>query len=101
MRQSQSQCPESKIALVGYSLGAMIVRRAASLLEAGEVAAVVAFGDPLKDAAPFENVLEDKVKEFCAPGDPVCMKGTDTRAHQWYGEYAEKAAQFIVQAVDI
>ncbi|KAL1958420.1 hypothetical protein VTO42DRAFT_4521 [Malbranchea cinnamomea] len=101
VQQSLSQCPHSKIALAGYSQGAMVVRHATSLLEAGQVAAVVAFGDPLKDAVPFVNLPTDKVKQFCAPGDPVCMGGTDNRAHLWYAEYAEEAAQFIIQAVGV
>lgn len=94
-KQAISQCPDTKIALGGYSQGAMVVHNAAKSLD--QVAAAVVFGDPLK-TMPIGSVPDGKVKGFCATGDPVCANGANFMAHISYGGNAEEAAKFIVQA---
>lgn len=96
-KQALSQCPDTKIALGGYSQGAMVVHNAAKSLGEGQVAAAVVFGDPLK-TMPIGSLADDKVKGFCAEGDPVCANGANFMAHISYGGNAEEAAKFIVQA---
>ncbi|KAJ5206919.1 Cutinase [Penicillium cf. griseofulvum] len=95
--QALKQCPQTKILLGGYSQGAMAVHNAAGRLGAGQVAAAVLFGDPLK-AQPVGKVPGDKVKGFCHLGDPVCLNGGDVTAHITYGRDADAAAQFLLQA---
>ncbi|KAJ5170389.1 uncharacterized protein N7500_003172 [Penicillium coprophilum] len=97
VEQALSQCPKTKILLGGYSQGAMVVHNAASSLAAGQVAAAVLFGDPLK-AQSVGKLASDKIKEFCHIGDPVCLNGANAMAHITYGTDAEAAAQFLVEA---
>ncbi|KAK2757012.1 hypothetical protein FQN54_004981 [Arachnomyces sp. PD_36] len=99
-QQALSNCPKTKIALGGYSQGAMVVHNAAKSLEQGQIAAAVVFGDPLK-VMPIESVPEGNVKGFCAEGDPVCANGGNFMAHISYGGDAEEAASFIVQAAGL
>lgn len=93
-----NQCPKTKVALVGYSQGAMVAHYAAAMLrESNPAVAIVTFGDPL-GAFPFHNFDPNDVKRFCAEGDPICLNGLDFRAHSSYGQYAGEAAQFIIRA---
>ena len=88
-KQALSQCPDTKIALGGYSQGAMVVH---SALEQGQVTAAVPFGDPVK-TMPIGSVPDGKVKGFCAEGDPVWANGANFLAHISYGGTSEEAAQ--------
>ena len=92
-----NSCPDTKLVLAGYSQGAMAVHNAAGRLAAGQIAGAVLFGDPLK-AQPVGKVPADKVKGFCATGDPVCLNGGNFMAHLSYGKDADAAAQFLLQA---
>jgi cutinase len=89
-----SNCPNTRIVLGGYSLGAMVsdlitIARApvvglipATLTadEADHVAAVAVFGNPsdrylggpISDISPWYG---SKAIDLCAPGDPVCTPG--------------------------
>lgn len=97
VKQALSQCPKTKVLLGGYSQGAMVVHKAASSLDADQVTAAVLFGDPLK-AQSVGKVPDDKVKEFCHQGDPVCLNGGNTMAHLTYGSDAEEAGKFLIEA---
>ncbi|PGH05821.1 hypothetical protein AJ80_08269 [Polytolypa hystricis UAMH7299] len=98
--QAKTQCPSSKIALSGFSQGAMVVHRALEDLSSGDVAAVLLYGDPLRFDT-LENIASSKVRNICAPGDPICQGGFDLDAHGTYGTYAREAAQFIVSATGV
>lgn len=97
VKQALSQCPKTKVLLGGYSQGAMVVHKAASSLDADQVTAAVLFGDPLK-AQSVGKVPDDKVKEFCHQGDPVCLNGGNTMAHLTYGSDTEEAGKFLIEA---
>lgn len=97
VKQALSQCPKTKVLLGGYSQGAMVVHNAAKSLDAGQIAAAVLFGDPLK-AQGVGKLASDKVKEFCNMGDPVCLNGGNFMAHVSYGSDAETAAKFLLEA---
>lgn len=96
VKQAIKQCPHTKVVLGGYSEGAMVVHKAMSMLSADQVAAAVLFGDPLKMQS-VGKLSSNKVKEFCAIGDPVCENGANAMAHLTYGNDAGSAAQFLTQ----
>lgn len=100
VKQALSQCPNTKVVLGGYSQGAMVVHNAASSLSADQVKAAVLFGDPFK-AEAVGSIPSANVKEFCAEGDPVCLNGANVLAHLSYGDDAQTAAQFLVQATGV
>lgn len=105
VKQSISQCPNSKIALSGYSQGAMVVHNAVAQqgVDASKVGAVVLFGDPFNGQS-VGSVPSSKVLEICASGDQVCNgSGTFaiTQAHLSYGNNADQAASFIVSAAGL
>ncbi|KAJ5824159.1 hypothetical protein N7447_006499 [Penicillium robsamsonii] len=100
VEQALSQCPKTKILLGGYSQGAMVVHNAANSLAAGQIAAAVLFGDPLKTQS-VGKLASGKVKEFCHLGDPVCLNGANGMAHITYGTDAEAAAKFLVEAAGV
>ena len=94
-----SRCPNTKIALSGYSQGACVVHNAVTAggLDASKVSAVVLFGDPFNGQS-VGAVPATKVLEICADGDHVCDgSGTFqiTQAHLSYGGNAAQAASFI------
>jgi cutinase len=71
-------CPDQKFALVGYSQGAGVMRRAAPAIspsiQQSKILAVVMFGDPgLKNPArgQFSPMIQTRLFENCAVGDPV------------------------------
>lgn len=97
VKQALSQCPQTKVVLGGYSQGSMVVHNAAKSLSADQISAAVLFGDPLKTQS-VGQLSDDKRKEFCAQGDPVCANGANTMAHLSYGDDAQEAASFLVQA---
>lgn len=97
VKQALKQCPQTKVVLGGYSQGSMVVHNAAQSLSAGQISAAVLFGDPMKTQS-VGKLPDDKRKEFCAQGDPVCANGANTMAHLSYGDDANQAASFLVQA---
>jgi cutinase len=96
LNHQSKECPKQKFALVGYSQGAGVVHGAFAStkrpypggpavrpkLDAGvmdKILALVMFGDPAysgstgpSNVAPtFPDPLYAKLRENCAPGDPV------------------------------
>jgi cutinase len=89
-----ASCPNTKLVLGGYSLGAMAIDEAtiarapiAGLIpdiltedQAGHVAALALFGNPsdrylggpVSEVSPWYG---SKAIDLCAPGDPVCTPG--------------------------
>ena len=100
VQQALSQCPNTKVVLGGYSQGSMVVHNAANSLGADQVSAAVLFGDPFK-AMAVGKLPSNKVKEYCALGDPVCENGFNVMAHIGYGSDAKEAATFLIQAAGV
>ncbi|KXL48981.1 carbohydrate esterase family 5 protein, partial [Acidomyces richmondensis BFW] len=67
------QCPNTKIALGGYSQGAMVAHFAVAQggLSASDVSSAVLYGDP-EDGSSVGDLPSSRLKEFCATGDGVC-----------------------------
>lgn len=112
-RQAAS-CPNQRLVLVGYSQGANVVSNSIGVSSEGaavgapiaatipasvepRVAAVVVFGPPIGALGKhITGTYQSRTKEYCAFGDPVCMRGgLDILAHLSYGDDAEDAAEFI------
>ncbi|PNS17741.1 hypothetical protein CAC42_3136 [Sphaceloma murrayae] len=93
-----SQCPGTKVVLVGYSQGAMVVHNAVQRqgFAAAQVAAAVLFGDPLIKQS-VGAVPAAKVKQFCAPADSICGNRGSGAGHTSYGSNANEAADFIIR----
>jgi cutinase len=105
VNQALSQCPSTKIALSGYSQGAMVVHNAVAQqgLSASQISAVVLFGDPMNGQS-VGSVPTNKLLEICASGDDVCNgSGTFaiTQAHLSYGQNATQAANFIITTAGV
>lgn len=95
-----SSCPNTKIALSGYSQGATVVHAALSQLDGSKISAVVVFGDP-ENGVPFRGVSPSRVKEFCGSSDFICAHGASTTSagsHLSYGGNTHQAAKFIESA---
>ena len=73
VKQSKSQCLDSKIVLCGYLQGGEVVHSAVSSSDfnASDFARAVLFGDSEKTAA-LQGILSANVLEICADGDDVC-----------------------------
>jgi cutinase len=75
-------CPNTREVLGGYSLGAEVADRATwSRIPPGvdqHVAAVALFGNGSRRIAP---AFAGKTIDQCAPGDPICGRGTSWPAH--------------------
>ncbi|KAK1816898.1 hypothetical protein LTR12_008737 [Friedmanniomyces endolithicus] len=100
-QKALKNCPNTKIALSGYSQGAMVVHVAASTL-GSSISSAVLYGDPeLHTASSVSSLPASKVKEFCASGDGVCETGgfAITAAHLSYTTSSDitDGASFIVQ----
>ena len=68
------QCPGSRVFLSGYSQGAQVTHRAASLIPASLyhiIGGIVVFGDPFKGRA-FPGALNNNVLTICNNGDLIC-----------------------------
>ncbi|KAF2436099.1 alpha/beta-hydrolase [Tothia fuscella] len=100
-------CPQQKFALVGYSQGAGVMRRATPSIPPGmqqsKILAMAMFGDPgLKRNSQFPATLQAKLLENCAVGDPVCTQGSDFNPHLTYNSrgttYMQDSAKFIAAA---
>lgn len=88
VQQAKSSCPDTKIALAGYSQGGFVVSNAISKqgVSPDDIAAAVVYGDPSRQAAG--GLDESKVKSYCVSGDGVCS-GTFaiTAAHLAYTRF--------------
>ncbi|OBI74232.1 cutinase family protein [Mycobacterium asiaticum] len=72
-------CPNTRIVLGGYSLGAEVVDRAMwSGLPPATVAAVALFGNGTRTIPP---AFAGKTIDQCANGDPICGRGTNWPSH--------------------
>jgi len=105
VKQALAQCPNTKIVVSGYSQGGMVVHNAFSSqgLTSSQVKAAVLFGDPFNGQG-VGNIPSANIKEYCASGDSVCDgSGTFaiTSAHTTYGNNADDAANFIIQALGL
>jgi hypothetical protein len=88
VKQAKSNCPDTKIALGGYSQGGFVVSNAISSagVNPDDIAAAVVYGDPSRVAAG--GLDKSKVKDYCVTGDGVCA-GTFaiSAAHLAYTRY--------------
>ncbi|KAF2804185.1 cutinase precursor, partial [Mytilinidion resinicola] len=96
--QAQTQCPDTKVVMSGYSQGGQLVHNAAKQITAAQGAAVnsvVIFGDP-DDGQAVANVNAANVDVICHSGDLICQ-GQDTvlLPHLTYSEDASAAAAFV------
>jgi hypothetical protein len=67
-------CPNTKIALAGFSQGGMVVRNCAAFVEPAvksRIIAVVGVGDPF-NGAPVKGIQASAVKSICYAQDGVC-----------------------------
>jgi cutinase-like protein len=93
-------CPNTRIVLGGYSLGAEVVDRATwGGLPPGadqHVAAVALFGNGTRGLAP---AFAGKTIDQCAAGDPICGRGTNWPSHlqpSYIGSgLVDQAASFV------
>lgn len=86
--QAKSNCPDTKIALGGYSQGGFVVSNAISSagVNPDDIIAAIVYGDPSRQAAG--GLDASKVKDYCVSGDGVCA-GTFaiSAAHLAYTRY--------------
>ncbi|KAK5117800.1 hypothetical protein LTR85_008775 [Meristemomyces frigidus] len=96
---AQSQCPDTKLVLSGYSQGGQLVHNAAAMLSASETAfvnSVVIFGDP-DNGKPVGSIPSSKVLIICHVGDDICLGGDlILPPHLTYSLNAQQAANFVV-----
>jgi cutinase len=112
-----SQCPSTRVVLGGYSQGAAVVDMLAGIPPlgnkvgeigsapplpsslAGNVAAVVAFGNPsTKFGIPLTaSTFGGRAIDMCSDGDPICSDGRNPFAHTGYerGPMPADAAGFV------
>ncbi|KAK0264378.1 hypothetical protein LTR91_009340 [Friedmanniomyces endolithicus] len=99
IKRAQTQCPNTKLVVSGYSQGGQVVHKAALELSASQTAfinSVVIFGDP-DDGEPVGSVPSSKVLIICHVGDDICLHGDlILPPHLTYGENAQQAATFVV-----
>jgi cutinase len=102
VKSMATNCPNTRIVLGGYSLGAAVVGYSTTDVTAAgftpveladHVAAVALFGKPsskfLNGVPAPQIVIGDlyrpKTIDLCAPGDPICsLDGNNTAAHMMY-----------------
>ncbi|KAH9905179.1 carbohydrate esterase family 5 protein [Xylariomycetidae sp. FL2044] len=100
--QAATECPDSAIAVSGYSQGAALVHRsveAASAAVMGQIVAAVTFGDTQKqqDGDQIPNFDTAKTLILCHDGDLVCEGTlTITDNHYDYEDLSPEAADFII-----
>jgi hypothetical protein len=99
VQQAKSSCPDTKIALGGYSQGGFVVSNAiaSSGVNPDDISAAVLYGDPSQKAAG--GLDPSKVKDYCTSGDGVCA-GTFaiSAAHLAYTRYGSKPSSNRRQA---
>lgn len=95
-------CPDTPLVMSGYSQGAQVVHKAASLLldDAGALPAnlssVVTFGDP-DSASAVAGIDAARVLQICDDGDDICQFGDLlTLKHFTYAKNVTAAAAFVV-----
>jgi len=106
-REAHRQCPDTKVVLAGYSQGARCIHGALEKSEhpvdGSQIAAVVAFGDPLNGENSFKNVNREKVLQVCGDSDDRCQHGQVDKwvhgGHVSYGQTAEDVARWIKKTV--
>lgn len=115
-------CPDTRIALGGFSQGAAVVSMLAGVPPVGDrigsigsapplapdlsgrVAAVAVFGNPgTRFGSPLSSVgqFAGRAIDLCSQGDPICSAGRDRSAHSNYElpPYPGQAAGFIAGLV--
>ncbi|TKA68140.1 hypothetical protein B0A55_06949 [Friedmanniomyces simplex] len=97
--RAQSQCPNTKLVVSGYSQGGQLVHNAAAMVSASETAfvnSVVIFGDP-DNGEPVGSIPSSKVLIICHVGDDICLHGDLVLPpHLTYAVNAQQAANFVV-----
>ncbi|HJT94467.1 MAG TPA: cutinase family protein [Mycobacterium sp.] len=116
------QCPATRIVLGGYSQGAAVVDMLAGVPplgnkvgnigsapplpagSAGNVAAVVVFGNPsTKFGIPLtaSGAFAGRALDVCSDGDPICSDGRNPFAHTRYesSAFIGQAASFVAARV--
>jgi cutinase len=100
--KANTDCPDSKLVVGGYSQGAALVHRAVEDLpqaQKDQIVAAYTFGDTqnLQDRGQIPNFPADKTNVICNTGDAVC-RGTLTilPAHLDYTRRSGEQADFIV-----
>ncbi|KAK2016748.1 cutinase [Colletotrichum eremochloae] len=103
IEKANTECPDSKLVVGGYSQGAALTHRAVEDLpqaQKDQIVAAFTFGDTqnTQDKGQIPNFPKEKTNIICAPGDAVC-KGTllVLPAHLTYGANADEQADFIAQ----
>lgn len=95
-----TQCPGSKIFLVGYSQGAQVTRKAILRLAPDvqcRISGVIVFGDP-QMGEPFPTSLNNKVLSICNPGDLITKRiPVPLGPHLDYVRHTPQAATWIRQ----
>ncbi|KAK2729077.1 cutinase [Colletotrichum kahawae] len=98
INKAMISCPYTKIAISGYSQGALVVRSTVQSLPAATMAkinSVLTFGDP-----GYPNPIpgaEGKTQIICHDDDAVCNGGFITVDHLTYAENATTAAEYVLQ----
>ena len=93
-------CPNTRLVLGGYSLGATAADLATRVNppSSGQIAAVALFGNGAKPLGPAP-AFADKTIDQCADGDPICGRGLDWPSHlqpSYLGSgLVDQAASFI------
>lgn len=111
-------CPDTKLVVGGYSMGAGVVDAALGLPgpvtigdifnftnplppEVGDhIRAIVTFGNIVNRFVPIQNiagVYGDRVLDLCNDGDPVCMGGDED---SWNSHTSYPSTPLIAQAAD-
>ncbi|KAF2445977.1 carbohydrate esterase family 5 protein [Karstenula rhodostoma CBS 690.94] len=96
INQALTECPNTKVAMSGYSQGALVVRATAAALPAAtmaKISSVVTFGDP-KNQTDIIGAA-GKTLTICHANDAVCAGGFITIDHLTYADDANTAAQFV------
>jgi cutinase len=97
--QTQSQYPNTKLCVSGYSQGAQVAHNAANMISASASAfinSVVLWGDP-DDGEPFGTVNPSKVSTDCHLGDDISLYGNIILPpHLDYCLHASQEASFAV-----
>ncbi|KAH6681167.1 cutinase-domain-containing protein [Plectosphaerella plurivora] len=78
-QRTTAACPKTRIAMAGYSIGAVVVRSALEQMGTAGVSnvnSVVLFGDP-REGQPVPAIDAGHVSTFCHEGDLVCRSSSD------------------------
>jgi cutinase len=78
-QRTAAACPNTRIAMAGYSIGAVVVRSALEHMGSagvGSINSVVLFGDP-REGQPVPAVDAGRVATFCHEGDLICRRSLE------------------------